>query len=186
MSNFFIGSKSINAVWATPDIVVVGECVMLAGYGVGYHGLFVLEFLTYYLIGQTPPQIISYRAMQLNNKISLTKDNYTNVMENLLLSHCLTEQMFASHNANSSIVMVKEIIDIIDQEDVQYMHHAERKCRHTKPGRINVSPDSSIWIRRCQVYHSILRYHSGKIRNRRNLKRSDLHCCDLRSIFFRC
>ena len=31
-ATFFRGSKPIDAVWATPDIVVVGACVMPAGY----------------------------------------------------------------------------------------------------------------------------------------------------------
>ena len=77
---FFRGSKSIDAVWSTPDIVVVGACVMPSGYGVGDHRLFVLDFLTYSLIGQTPLQIIHSVARRLNTKIPSTKDNCTNVL----------------------------------------------------------------------------------------------------------
>ena len=106
----------------------------------------------------------------------LTKDNYTNVLETLVLSYRLTERMVAAHNASSSIVLLKERIDIMDQEGVQYMHHAERKCRRIKSGRIPFSPDSSIWIRCFQVYRSILRYHAGKVRNQINLKRSARRC----------
>ena len=53
-ATFFRGSKPIDAVWATPDIVVVGACVIPEGYGVGDHRLFVLDFLTSSLIRQTP------------------------------------------------------------------------------------------------------------------------------------
>ena len=56
-ATFFIGSKPIDAVWATPDIVVVGECVMPEGYGVGDHRLFVLDFLTSSIIGKMPPRL---------------------------------------------------------------------------------------------------------------------------------
>ena len=73
--------------------------MMPTGYGVKNHCLFVLDFLTSSLIGQTPPQIIRYGARRLITKIMLTKDNYTNVLENLVLSHRLTEQMVAAHNA---------------------------------------------------------------------------------------
>ena len=123
-ATFFIGSKPIDAVYTTPDIVVTGACVIPAGYGVGDHLIFVLEFLTYYLIGQTPPQIIRSGARRLNTKIPSTKDNYTNVLENLVLSHRLMERMIAAPNASSSIVLVKGRIESIDQEGVQYMHHA--------------------------------------------------------------
>ena len=155
---------------------MVVVCVMPAGYGFSYHRLFVLDFLTSYLIGQTPSKIIRSGTRQLNTKILSTEENYTNVLENLVLSHRLTEWMVAAHNASSSIVMVREIIDIIDQEGVQYTHHVERKCLRINSGRITFSPDSLIYIRRCQVYRSIIRYHDGKIRNQRNLKRSDQRC----------
>ena len=36
-ATFFRGSTPIDAVWATPDIEVVGACVMPAGFGVGDH-----------------------------------------------------------------------------------------------------------------------------------------------------
>ena len=117
-STFFRGSKPIDAVWATPDIVVVEACVMPVGYGVGDHYFFVLDFITSYLMRQTSPRIIGSGARRLNTKILSTKDNYTNVLENLVLSHCLTERMVTEHNASSSIVLVKERIDIIDQEGV--------------------------------------------------------------------
>ena len=116
-STFFRVSKPIDAVWATPDIVVVGACVMPAGYGVGEHYLFVLDFLTSSLIGQTPPQIIRSGARRLNTKIPSTKHNYTNVLEKPVVSHRLTERMFAAHNASSSIVLVKEIIYIKESGD---------------------------------------------------------------------
>ena len=94
---------------------------MPEGYGVGNHRLFVLQFLTSSLTGQTPPRIIGSGAIWLNTKIPSTKDNYTNVLENLVLSHCLTERMVTEHNASSSIVLVKERIDIIDQEGARFM-----------------------------------------------------------------
>ena len=127
--------------------------------------------LTSSLIGQTPPQIIRSGARRLNTKITLIKDNYTNVLENLVLSHRLMERMIVAYYASSSIVLVKDRIEIIDKELVQDMYHEDQKCRRIKSGRITFSLDSSIWIRRCKVYCSILRYHAGKIRNRSNLKR---------------
>ena len=88
--------KPINAVWETLDIVVVGACVIPVGYGVGNHCLFVLDFITYSLIGQTLPQIIRSGERQFNTKIPPTKDNYNNLLENLVVSHRLTEQMVAA------------------------------------------------------------------------------------------
>ena len=129
-ATFFIGSNPIDAVWATQDIVMVGACVMPAGYGVSNHRLFVLKFLTSSLIEKTPRQIIRSSARRLKTRIPSTKDNYSNVMENLVVSHRLTERMVAAHNTSSSILLVKEIIDIIYQEGFQCMHHSDLMRRH--------------------------------------------------------
>ena len=67
-ATFFRGPKLIDAVWATPDIVVVGACVMPEGCGVVDHFLFVLDLLTSSLIEKTPPRIICSSARRLNTK----------------------------------------------------------------------------------------------------------------------
>ena len=74
-STFFIVSKTIDAVWEAPDIVVVGVCGMPLGYGAGDHRLSVLDLLTSSLIGQSPPRIMRSGARRLNTKIPSTKDN---------------------------------------------------------------------------------------------------------------
>ena len=79
-ATFFKASKPIDAVWETPDKFVVGACVMLLGYGVGDHHLFVLDFLTSSMIVKTPPQIIRSGARRLNTKIPSTKETYTNFL----------------------------------------------------------------------------------------------------------
>ncbi len=39
---FCCGTKPIDGFWAKTDLVVTGACVMSAGYGFGYHQLFVV------------------------------------------------------------------------------------------------------------------------------------------------
>ena len=46
-----------DGVWVTSDVVIIGACVMPAGYGIGDHRLFVLDFLTSSLIGHDPPKV---------------------------------------------------------------------------------------------------------------------------------
>ncbi len=43
-ATFFRGSKPIDGIWATPDLVVTHACVMPAGFGVGNHRMFVVDF----------------------------------------------------------------------------------------------------------------------------------------------
>ena len=48
---------------------VVGVCVMPAGYGVGDHRVFVVDFLTLSLVGSTPPKIVRSQARKPNTII---------------------------------------------------------------------------------------------------------------------
>lgn len=48
----------------------------------------------------------------------------------------------------------------------EYSRQDEKKCRRKiKSGRIPFLPEASVWIRRKQVYESLLRYKLGKIWN---------------------
>ena len=53
----FRGSKPIDGIWTTPNVVVIHACVMPAGYGVGNHCLFVVDFQEASLIGEDPHRI---------------------------------------------------------------------------------------------------------------------------------
>ena len=64
----------------------------------------------------------------------------------------------------------------IDEEGKACMRHAEKICRKIKSCRIPFSPEAAIWIRRGQVYYSLLRYHKGRVKNRGNLKRFARRC----------
>ena len=57
-AKYFRGSTPIDGVWATSDVTLVGACVMPVGYGVGYHRLFIIDFLKSSLVGASPPSIV--------------------------------------------------------------------------------------------------------------------------------
>ncbi len=54
---FFRGSKLIDRIWTTADVVVMHACVMPAGFGMGDHHLFVLDMQTSSLIGKEPLKV---------------------------------------------------------------------------------------------------------------------------------
>ena len=149
---------------------------MPAGYGVGDHCLFVIDFLTSSLVGQSPPRIIRSQARRLNTHIPQAADKYVNNFQANVLHHKIIQRLGAAHKSSTIKAVVKERVDAIDEETKHYMANAEKKCRRIKSGRIPFSPESSVWIQRRQVYCSILRYHGGLIRNRGNLKRAARRC----------
>ena len=147
-ATFFRGTGPIDGVWVTPEVVVTGACVMPAGYGIGDHRAFVLDFLTSSLVGQTPPKIVRAAARRLNTAIPRAASNYVGRLEDLIVDHKLIERVGKAHESSKSKEKLKKKLDIIDAEQEQYMKGAEKKCRRIKSGRIPFSPESSKWIRR--------------------------------------
>ena len=80
-ATFFRGTKPIDGVWVTSDVVIIGACVMPAGYGIGDHRLFVLDFLTSSLMGNEPPKIVRAAARRLNTNIPSSELYYINRLE---------------------------------------------------------------------------------------------------------
>ncbi|KAL7524818.1 hypothetical protein ACHAXR_000726, partial [Thalassiosira sp. AJA248-18] len=115
-------------------------------------------------------------ARRLNTQIPRCEDKYIEKFPDNLAHHRIFERMTLAYQSTPIKSLLQEKLDTIDEETCQYMRHAEKKCRRIKSGRIPFSPDSVVWIRRGQVYRSLLRYHAGKIRNRGNLRRSARRC----------
>ena len=169
-------NKPIDAIWATPDVIVVGACIMPVGYGVGDHRMFIVDFLTSSLVGSNPPSIIRSQARRLNTKIPGTKEKYLRVLEELVCKNDLAGKLISVTKSGAPAPVMKIGMDKVDKSVTACMVKAEKKCRRIKSGRIPFSPESSVWIRRCQVYRSALRYHAGKVRNKGNLKRAARRC----------
>ena len=174
---FFRGGKPIDAVWATQDIVVTHACVMPAGFGNGDHRMFVIDFQEESLIGIEPFKVQRFTARRLNTKVSSgASKKYVERFENSINKHRLLERLATLKDKHKSRRKLQEALNKLDRQTRELMANAEKKCRRIKSGRIPFSPEAATWIRRTQVYRSLLRYHEGKIRNRGNLKRTARHC----------
>ena len=149
---------------------------MPAGFGIGDHCLFVLDFLTSSLVGHDLIMIVRAAARRLNTLIPSAMKKYLERLEDLITEHKIVERVGAANDKSTSKALLKINMDKIDEEQGHYMLNAEKKCRKIKSGRIPFSPESSKWIKRAQTYRSILRFHAGKIRNRDNLKRAARRC----------
>jgi hypothetical protein len=149
---YFRGSTPIDGIWASSDVTVAGACIMPAGYGIGDHRLFVVDFLTSSITGAIPHKIVRPKARRLHTTIPRAEGAYNTRLEYLFRKHRIVERMGAVHETAQSAEEAKDRLDVIDKETRDYMLHSEKKCRRIKSGRIPFSPDAAIWIRRCQVY----------------------------------
>jgi hypothetical protein len=113
---YFHGLKPINSVWATSNVHVVGASIMPAGYGVGDHQLFVVDFAGKSLLGNAPKKIIHPQAHQLNCKLVKVVKKYNRQLEEKILKHWLIEctgQVYMSRLRGEE---AKARLDIIDTE----------------------------------------------------------------------
>jgi hypothetical protein len=92
------------------------------------------------------------------------------------VQHRLIEKLHEVHISDWLHAKKERRVCAIDQAGKEFMTHAEKVCRKIKCCRIPYSPEASIWIRRAQVYYSLLRYRKGKIKNVGNLKRAARRC----------
>ncbi len=175
-ATFFRGSEPIDAIWATSDLKVAHACIMPVGYRVGDHCLFVVDFSAASMIGTCPPKIICPALRRLNTKIPKCVLRYNRALQKNILHHQLLDCMICMADSDGSKEAILAKLNQLDQEGEQYMKHAEKKCLQINLGQIPFSPEASLWICQCQVYHSLLRCHSGKIWNRGNLKRTARRC----------
>jgi hypothetical protein len=167
---FFRGKKPIDGIWATSDIQVVGACIMPAGYGIGDHRLFVVDFLGSSCLGTNLKKIVRPQARRLNCKLGKAVERYNSRLEQQILRHRLIERV--GHVYTSGLVgqEAKTQLDAIDAESKNYMRNAEKRCRKIRSGVIPFSPAAAKWIRRLQVYKSLLNFRNGRGRNRGNLR----------------
>ena len=134
---------------------------MPVGYGIGDHRLFVIDFLIATLIGNAPPKAVLPKARRLNTRLPHCVDKYLIRLKGNLLRHKIFERLGEIHDnkLGQSKAEIAAELDKINDERKDYMLSAEKKCRRVKSGRIPFSHQASIWIRRSQVYRSLLRFH---------------------------
>ena len=95
-ATYFRGSRPIDAVWCTKDVVIRNACALPIGYGVGDHRAFVVDFTTHSLVGINPQPIVHPKARRLNTKIPGCLEAYTTTLEQDIARHRLIEKLFYS------------------------------------------------------------------------------------------
>ena len=78
-ATYFRGSTPIDGIWVTSNIGIANACVMLAGYGVRDHRLFVVDLITSTLTGNNPPKIQRPAARRLNTKLPGVAERYIKI-----------------------------------------------------------------------------------------------------------
>ncbi len=128
------------------------------------------------LVGVNPIKIVRLAGRLLNSRLPECSKSYTDSLKSNIIKHCLLERLHNMHTGVYSDERRARKVIIIDEEGKAYMWREEKICRKIKCCCIPFSPKAAIWIGHVQIYHSLLRYHKGRIKNCRNLKRAARGC----------
>jgi hypothetical protein len=181
-ATYFWGSKPIDGIWATLDITVCNACIMPAGYGIGDHRLFVIDFASWDIVGDMAPKVAQPASRRLNTKIPRAMAEYARLLEEKIIQHQLIERIGKTNSKCRYKSSLTWHLNKMDKELGQYIRFAEKKCCKFKSGHIPFSPESSLWICQMQVYRSLLKYHAGHVQNRGNLNQL-AHWCNIPDAF---
>ncbi len=152
-TTFFQGLKPIDGVWVTADITVCNASIMPAGCGIGYHQLFVINFASSSIIGNTAPKVVRAASQKLNTKIPRVPAEYALILEGKTIQHRLIKTVSKAYTKfRYKHPTLTQQLNIINKELGQYMRYAEKKCRKIKSSRIPFLPELSLWICQTQVY----------------------------------
>jgi hypothetical protein len=167
----FRGQLPIDGIWTTPDVTIANACIMPDGYGIGDHRLFIVDLHTSLLVGPGPPRKRQAASRRLNTRLPHVAKKYIENLEENIRRHRLIEKLGEARSKGKYKEDLQSKIEKIDKDSMQYMKHAAKKCKKLKSGCICFSPESVIWIKREQIYKSLVKYHLGRNKNRGNMKR---------------
>jgi hypothetical protein len=140
---FFRGSKPIDRIWATPDITVTHACVMSAGFGVGDHRLFVINFQEASLVGEARQWIARFTSRRLNTKASNgATQKYLRHLEANLERHKLIKWLGRLHTTCKSKWAFQRGLNKLDTQSTR------TSCSMQKRSVVGLSRDASPFCRR--------------------------------------
>jgi hypothetical protein len=108
---------------------------MPAGFGVGDHRLFIIDFQETSMVGLAPFKIQRFQSCRLNTKASSgsTKRYVTNLEKNIS-KHCLIEKLGVLHCNFPKRKDFQRELNKLDRMSRDLMLHAKKKCRKIKSG----------------------------------------------------
>jgi hypothetical protein len=101
-ATFFHSSKPINRMWVSSDLEISNACMMLFGYGIGDHRVFILDIPIESLVGVDPVNIVQPAGRRLNSRLPGFSQLYINSLKGNITWHQLLERLFKAHTGKYS------------------------------------------------------------------------------------
>ncbi len=80
----FWGQLPIDGIWTTPEVMIANACIMLAGYGIGDHRLFIVDLHASLIVGPGPPRKRQAASRRLNTCLPHVVKNIQRIWRKIL------------------------------------------------------------------------------------------------------
>lgn len=176
---WFRGKESIDGIWATRDLDIIGASYLPFDAELGDHRPVVLDITTQSVLGGKMHRIVPPAARRLNSKVKRVRRDYNSKLEQLFKSHNIYERLVEiERDASFPIASeAKAALEALDRTVSELMHTAEKGCRKLRAQHYDFSPEVRTWIDRCHAYKQLIGYHTApQNMNVGNMKRFARRC----------
>ena len=126
-----LGSRPIDAVFATSGVVCKNAFILQKYGGVGDHRCFILDFCTVSMLGSAFPRVVPPAARKLHCNVERIRENYCKVLNELTDRHQMFRKLNEINRIADSLSEAEFLIlmNKWDDELTDYMHASEDQCR---------------------------------------------------------
>ena len=168
----FTGSHPIVGTFATPGIVCTNSFLSAHGVGVGDHRLQLHDFCAISILGTEYPKTVRPSGRALRCDVPRIRKKYIKRLKKQIKRHKIEVKLniLNDHQMELSQEELERHLNKLDEEVVQQQLGSEKRCNKFYDGKIELSPEVGIVVRRGRLYRRILDFKHGKPMNHRTLK----------------
>ena len=156
------GSQSIDEIFVTPGLVVVGASYLPFCEDLGDHRQPAADITVDSLLGRKLPRIAPPKARKLNSKSGKSCAEYIRLLEESTDECKLYDRLLviAGQKEPDSVAefmceQAEEALEKIDKVLTMLMLEAEKKCRKLYAAHYEFSPPVVCWLDRCHAYQNL-------------------------------
>ena len=146
------GSEQIDGVWASDGLDCAGARFLPFWWGAGDHRAMVVDIPWSSLIGKKLLQIPRPKFCRLQWTDTVGKKRYLEIVSEQWKRHKMNDKISHLRHLDSGHKDHPHHLEQLDQQRVDIMTCAEKKCKKVRAGNVEFSPGVNIWKKRREVW----------------------------------
>jgi hypothetical protein len=160
---FQSGSKQIDGIWMSSDLLAQSASFLPLFVGVGDHRMALVDIPNDMLLGTLLKKISRATARRLQTKLPKSASKYQELLTSYVMEHKLLPK-FRDIYVRQSVPLLpadQQELNRLDKTLADGMRHAEKKCRTLRMGELDFSPQLSKAKERVSVWNLVIKKLGG-------------------------